>query len=51
MFSQTVRGFLAAPFDPDGDGQTSLLEWFAFVGLMLVFIRVWTYLLNELLEA
>lgn len=50
MIVQEVKGFLAEPFDPDGDGQTSLLEWFAFVGLMLVFVRIWSTILDYMLE-
>lgn len=50
MIMQQVGGFLAAPFDPDGDGKTSIWEWFAFVGLVLVFVRIWTVILDYMLE-
>lgn len=46
MIGEQVKAFVAAPFDPNGDGKTSLLEWFAFVGLVLVFIRIWTVILE-----
>lgn len=47
---QYLTDFLAHPFDPNRDGQTSALEWFAFLGLMLVITYIWAWLLSYLLE-
>jgi len=47
---QHLGDFLAHPFDPNNDGQTSALEYFAFLGLMIVFAMIWFRLLDFLLE-
>lgn len=50
MIVENLKGFLAHPFDPNNDGQTSLIEWFAFVGLMIVIVRIWATILDFMLE-
>lgn len=50
MFWKHVTDFLAHPFDPNNDGRTSALEWFAFLGLVSVFALVWAKFLGYLLE-
>lgn len=50
MFLQQLGDFLSHPFDPNNDGQTSAVEWFGFVGLMLVIAFIWGRLLSYLLE-
>lgn len=50
MIEQQLTGFIAAPFDPNGDGKTSLWEWVAFVGLIVVLVRIWTYFLDQMFD-
>lgn len=50
MLFQHLRDFLAHPFDPNNDGQTSALEWFAFVGLLLVIIFIWNAILSYMFD-
>lgn len=51
MLFQHLSDFLAHPFDPNNDGQTSALEWFGFVGLMLVIVFIWNVILEYMLDA
>jgi hypothetical protein len=50
MIWENIKAFLAHPFDPNQDGKTSALEWFAFAGLVFVISYVWARLLGYLLE-
>jgi len=50
-FAQTVKSFLSNPFDPNGDGKTSLGELFAAVGLVMVLVFIWNRVLSYVLEA
>lgn len=50
MVGNHLAAFLAHPFDPNKDGQTSALEWAAFVGLITVLAFLWARLLSYLLE-
>jgi hypothetical protein len=46
-FSQVVMDFLANPFDPNQDGKTSVVEWFAFLALVSVLMFAWGYIVNR----
>jgi hypothetical protein len=46
-FSQVVTDFLANPFDPNQDGKTSVVEWFAFLALVSVLTLAWGYVVNR----
>lgn len=50
-FSDLVKGFIANPFDPNGDGKTGLVELFAALGLCVVIIFAWQRMLGVYLEA
>jgi cyanate permease len=50
MIGEHIAAFLAHPFDPNNDGKTSALEWFAFLGLLAVLAFIWSKLLSYLLE-
>lgn len=43
---QTVRGWLAKPFDENGN----VLNWFLFVGLIGVISWLWTRILARILR-
>ena len=51
MFLEHVKAFLAHPFDPNNDGQTSALEWFAFLGLLIVLVAAWNFILHLMFAA
>lgn len=44
---QHFKDFLAKPFSPDMDA----LEWFAFLGLLIVLSALWAIILRHLKEA
>lgn len=47
-FGQQVGDFLRNPFDPNNDGKTSALEWFAFLGLIGVLTFAWNVILARM---
>lgn len=44
--AQTASDFLSNPFDPNGDGRTSLVELFFAVGLIVVLVFAWNRILS-----
>ena len=46
-FSQVVTDFMANPFDPNQDGKTSVMEWFAFLALVSTLMVAWGYIVNR----
>lgn len=42
-----VKGFLDRPFEADMD----FIDWFMFIGLLLVIVVLWTIILRHVAEA